>query len=96
MIINADLHIHSRFSGATSDKMNIKTISKGIVPRIDPLGSKTNASPPPTAPKPINNCRAPNPVTKPLFFLELVHSSIRGSSLRKPSLKKSHECSEFC
>jgi len=28
MIINADLHIHSRFSGATSDKMNIKTISK--------------------------------------------------------------------
>jgi len=28
MIINADLHIHSRFSGATSDKMNIVTISK--------------------------------------------------------------------
>lgn len=27
MIINADLHIHSRFSGATSDRMNIKTIS---------------------------------------------------------------------
>jgi len=27
MIINADLHIHSRFSGATSDKMNIRTIS---------------------------------------------------------------------
>jgi uncharacterized protein (TIGR00375 family) len=27
MIINTDLHIHSRFSGATSDKMNIKTIS---------------------------------------------------------------------
>ena len=27
MIINADLHIHSRYSGATSDKMNIKTIS---------------------------------------------------------------------
>lgn len=27
MIINADLHIHSRFSGATSDKMDIKTIS---------------------------------------------------------------------
>ena len=27
MIINADLHIHSRFSGATSEKMNIKTIS---------------------------------------------------------------------
>ena len=27
MIINVDLHIHSRFSGATSDKMNIKTIS---------------------------------------------------------------------
>lgn len=27
MIINADLHIHSRFSGATSDKMNIKTLS---------------------------------------------------------------------
>ncbi len=27
MIINADLHIHSRFSGATSDKMSIKTIS---------------------------------------------------------------------
>jgi len=27
MIINADLHIHSRFSGATSDKMNIQTIS---------------------------------------------------------------------
>ncbi len=28
MIINADLHIHSRFSGATSEKMNIETISK--------------------------------------------------------------------
>ena len=28
MIINADLHIHSRFSGATSDKMSIETISK--------------------------------------------------------------------
>jgi len=27
MIINADLHIHSRFSGATSEKMNIKTLS---------------------------------------------------------------------
>ena len=27
MIINADLHIHSRFSGATSNKMNIETIS---------------------------------------------------------------------
>ncbi|UCD14158.1 MAG: TIGR00375 family protein [Thermoplasmatales archaeon] len=27
MIINADLHIHSRFSGATSDKMNIESIS---------------------------------------------------------------------
>ncbi|HDQ15749.1 MAG TPA: phosphotransferase, partial [Bacteroidetes bacterium] len=27
MIINADLHIHSRFSGATSNKMDIKTIS---------------------------------------------------------------------
>jgi uncharacterized protein (TIGR00375 family) len=27
MLINADLHIHSRFSGATSEKMNIKTIS---------------------------------------------------------------------
>ncbi len=27
MIINADLHIHSRYSGATSDKMNIETIS---------------------------------------------------------------------
>jgi uncharacterized protein (TIGR00375 family) len=27
MIINADLHIHSRFSGATSEKMSIKTIS---------------------------------------------------------------------
>jgi uncharacterized protein (TIGR00375 family) len=27
MFINADLHIHSRFSGATSDKMTIKTIS---------------------------------------------------------------------
>jgi len=27
MIVNADLHIHSRFSGATSDKMNIETIS---------------------------------------------------------------------
>ncbi|MDH7507315.1 MAG: phosphotransferase, partial [Candidatus Thermoplasmatota archaeon] len=27
MIINADLHIHSRFSGATSEKMNIETIS---------------------------------------------------------------------
>ena len=27
MIINADLHIHSLHSGATSDKMNIKTIS---------------------------------------------------------------------
>ena len=28
MLINADLHIHSRFSGATSEKMNIQTISK--------------------------------------------------------------------
>ena len=28
MIINADLHIHSRFSGATSDKMSIEVISK--------------------------------------------------------------------
>ena len=27
MIITADLHIHSHFSGATSDKMNIETIS---------------------------------------------------------------------
>ncbi len=27
MLINADLHIHSRFSSATSKKMNIKTIS---------------------------------------------------------------------
>jgi len=27
LIINADLHIHSRFSGATSEKMNIQTIS---------------------------------------------------------------------
>jgi len=27
MLVNADLHIHSRFSGATSDKMSIKTIS---------------------------------------------------------------------
>jgi len=27
MLINADLHIHSRFSGATSEKMNIQTIS---------------------------------------------------------------------
>jgi uncharacterized protein (TIGR00375 family) len=27
MIINADLHIHSRFSGATSDKMSIETLS---------------------------------------------------------------------
>ena len=27
MIINADLHIHSLYSGATSDKMNIETIS---------------------------------------------------------------------
>ena len=27
MFVNADLHIHSRFSGATSDKMNIQTIS---------------------------------------------------------------------
>jgi len=27
MIINADLHIHSRFAGATSDKMTIKNIS---------------------------------------------------------------------
>jgi uncharacterized protein (TIGR00375 family) len=27
MIVNADLHIHSRYSGATSDRMNIKTIS---------------------------------------------------------------------
>jgi len=27
MIINADLHIHSRFSGATSNKMNIKNIA---------------------------------------------------------------------
>ncbi len=28
MIVNCDLHIHSRFSGATSNKMNIETISK--------------------------------------------------------------------
>ncbi len=28
MIINADLHIHSRFSGATSQRMNIEIISK--------------------------------------------------------------------
>ena len=27
MLINADLHIHSRFSGATSEKMNIETLS---------------------------------------------------------------------
>ena len=27
MIINADLHIHSRFSAATSEKMTIQTIS---------------------------------------------------------------------
>jgi uncharacterized protein (TIGR00375 family) len=27
MIVNADLHIHSRFSGGTSDKMSIETIS---------------------------------------------------------------------
>lgn len=27
MIINADLHIHSRFSGGTSDKMNIESLS---------------------------------------------------------------------
>jgi len=27
MIVNADLHIHSRFSGATSNKMDIETIS---------------------------------------------------------------------
>ncbi len=27
MIVNADLHIHSRFSGGTSDKMSIQTIS---------------------------------------------------------------------
>jgi len=27
MIVNADLHIHSRFSAATSEKMNIRTIS---------------------------------------------------------------------
>lgn len=27
MIINADLHIHSRYSGATSEKMTIKTLS---------------------------------------------------------------------
>lgn len=27
MLVNADLHIHSRFSGATSEKMNIETIS---------------------------------------------------------------------
>lgn len=27
MIINADLHIHSRFSGATSERMNIRSIS---------------------------------------------------------------------
>lgn len=27
MIINADLHIHSRFSGATSEKMNIESLS---------------------------------------------------------------------
>ncbi len=28
MIINADLHVHSRFSGATSEKMNMETISR--------------------------------------------------------------------
>jgi uncharacterized protein (TIGR00375 family) len=28
MIINADLHIHSRFSGATSNKMSIETLSR--------------------------------------------------------------------
>ncbi len=28
MLINADLHIHSRYSGATSEKMNVETISK--------------------------------------------------------------------
>jgi len=27
MLINADLHIHSRFSGATSERMNIETLS---------------------------------------------------------------------
>jgi len=27
MLVNADLHIHSRFSGATSDKMSIETLS---------------------------------------------------------------------
>ncbi|MCK4902322.1 MAG: hypothetical protein KAS76_03110, partial [Thermoplasmatales archaeon] len=27
MLVNADLHIHSRFSGATSEKMKIETIS---------------------------------------------------------------------
>ena len=29
MIVNADLHIHSRFSGATSDKMSIEMLSVG-------------------------------------------------------------------
>lgn len=29
MLINADLHIHSRFSGGTSYKMNIKSLSEG-------------------------------------------------------------------
>jgi len=40
MIINADLHIHSRFAGATSDKMTIKNISLEA-PRkgIDVLGT---------------------------------------------------------
>jgi len=28
MLVNADLHIHSRFSGGTSHKMNIKTLSR--------------------------------------------------------------------
>ena len=27
MLINADLHIHSRYSGATSDKMTISSLS---------------------------------------------------------------------
>jgi len=29
MLVNADLHIHSRFSGGTSYKMNLKNLSEG-------------------------------------------------------------------
>ena len=40
MLINVDLHIHSRFSGATSEKMNINTISlKAPLKGVDVLAT---------------------------------------------------------